>query len=234
MIILIAVTFTSCIKSTAYYGRYVRERYPETGVYMYYDLEMSSGKYQLTYSDDYDHLSDVVMTKIISEGHYKHKGHKVYLYDDDFGFQMIFRRSKKNLIVEQSFPHFIGQKFIYEGRDFEWSRYAFDEYIEPKCETWQIPLISENNAVTFHEGKYNGDIVSIEFDKERSYRYYYCGQLFSEGTWTREGNFLTLQDTALHYTIEAAIADSAIITKAIPAIRDGNVRFKLVDEDSSR
>ena len=67
MIILIAVTFTSCIKSTAYYGRYVRERYPETGVYMYYDLEMSSGKYQLTYSDDYDHLSDVVMTKIISE-----------------------------------------------------------------------------------------------------------------------------------------------------------------------
>lgn len=237
--LMVAATLTSCTTFTSYnqapitYSLAIETTDSVMGLCtIYYSLEVQCGKYALIAILSYDEFDEpefVGPEVTLSEGRYKRKGPKYYLHDAGLGYQMVLCRHGKNLYVEQSFPFLIGKTLNYEGKDES----CYSWLMSPKhlsiCRTWEYPLDSDANLIALHNGIYRSNFLmpsTIEFGNDGGYRYSIIDHLLSEGTWTRDGNYLTLQDTVLHYAIEAAIVDSTIITKAIPASRYKNLIFR--------
>ena len=179
---------------------------------------------------------DLVESFILSYGNYAVNGNSVSLHDKVNGFTMELKSEGQSLEVIKSFTCLMNLKFFYydeitTGEPGFINSGTSKEKLREERQNYQL---INKTPFPFDQGSYEtpGDYV-LNISEDFKFSLFYKDLLISNGTWTRNGNELSIFEADLKHHFYALIGNNVLTSKLLPGDYTGYILKKKSKEKGS-
>ena len=174
-----------------------------------------SGVYELMLSEFLS--DDVLLSILISYGHYTIRDGDFELIDNYNGHKMLFTCHSDYIIAKKIYPAMLNKKFVKSN---------FKIWDKPSYTKMKIMPLNQERLKHKQEEKEENPLPYGIFKSEwgfglnlqSNYKYTleYKKIILSKGTWNRVGNELRLQDSVLNHSFYIMIGKNVLLSKFLP------------------
>lgn len=204
----------------------VNNKHIPNGYFLFW-LSLHEGK-ELYQIDLREIHGDSIQDRLISYGKLQKKGEKYFFTDKMNGSRLEAKLQYvyywgNVILFNKSYPHF-------KRKAFEWGGHPFIETVNKQINIEYFSSIFQSNKLKLPIRKQTiGSYQSADNDlflllnPDTTYRYYVCGLLLSEGTWTQKGQRIELYDKHLQHTFYGKITNQGILSGYWPGDMEGTL-----------
>ena len=213
------------LSNDSVYSKYVR--FKDGWFTLRFIKELKNYEIRILNSGNETKLEQNSAIKDISYGDYSEFKDRIILTDSDNGLKITLKKIANDTLQadEQCFPFLKGKKLFCQSIKFDYENESIEALLSDTIQGHAN--ISQEYA--HNTGTVNGIYISNNQDlflllsPDTTYRYYVCGLLLSEGTWTQKGQRIELRDKHLLHTFYGNITNQGILSGYWPGDMEGSL-----------
>ena len=187
-------------------------------------LFLPNQHYRLTFEFSDPKFPDQPEAFIISTGSYQWTGNRFSMTDNLWGFHWDMQLQNEGLVINSGFPC-MDKKVLTYYRTADESNPYIDVKFDYRSRLAQAKSIPQPyNSLS---KSYSWNYFKLYLENDHTYRLLHHGKVvISEGAWSREGNILTITDSALKTPFYGIILPDGLESMLLPGLYRGPVLNK--------